>query len=66
MKQSEISALSLEALRDKMAQLKSDYDRLKLTHAVTPVEKPMRLRVQRRTLARLATELRKRQLKAAD
>ncbi len=62
MKQSEISALSTEALRDKIAHLKSAYDRLKWTHAVTPIEKPMQLRMRRRTLARLATERRKREI----
>lgn len=62
MKQAEVKALSTEELEDKIAHFKSACQQLKLTHAVTPIENPMQLRMQRRALARLATELRKRQL----
>lgn len=61
MKQSEIVELSVEALREKLTGLKAEYDSLKISHAVTPLENPLQLRKARRTVARLATELTKRE-----
>jgi large subunit ribosomal protein L29 len=61
MKQSEIKELSVEALREKLTGLKKEYDDLKMSHAVTPLENPLQLRKARRTVARLATELTKRE-----
>ena len=61
MKQSEIKELSVEALREKLSGLKTEYDNLKMSHAVTPLENPLQLRKARRTVARLATELTKRE-----
>lgn len=61
MKQSEITELSLEDLKEKLAGLKKQYDDLKMAHAVTPLENPLQLRKARKTVARLATELTKRE-----
>ncbi len=61
MKQSEIKAMSTEELVEKMADLKKQYADLKMAHTVTPLENPLQLRKTRRTVARLATELNKRE-----
>jgi len=61
MKQSEIKELSVEELKEKLAGLKKQYDDLKMAHAVTPLENPLQLRKTRKTVARLATELTKRE-----
>jgi large subunit ribosomal protein L29 len=61
MKQSEIKEMSVEDLREKLTGLKKEYDNLKMSHAVTPLENPLQLRKARRTVARLATELTKRE-----
>ena len=61
MKQSEIQAMSIEELREKMADAKKNYADLKMAHAVTPLENPLQLRNVRRTVAKLATELTKRE-----
>ncbi|NNF18636.1 MAG: 50S ribosomal protein L29 [Flavobacteriaceae bacterium] len=61
MKQSEIKELSVEELRDKMAEFKKQYAEMKVAHSVTPLENPLQLRGARRTVARLATELTKRE-----
>ena len=61
MKQSEIKELSMSDLQEKLESLKNDYRNLKMSHVVTPLENPMHLRSLRRTVARLATELTKRQ-----
>jgi len=62
MKQSEIIKLSLEDLQENLATLKKNYTDLKMTHAISPLESPMELRELRRNVARLATELTKREL----
>lgn len=61
MKQSEIKEMSVEELKEKVADLKKQYEDLKMSHAVTPLENPLQLRFARRTVARLATEITKRE-----
>ena len=60
MKQSEIKELSVEELKEKMAQFKKQHADLKIAHSVTPLENPLQIRMARRTVAQLATELTKR------
>jgi len=62
MKQSEIIKLSIEDLQEQYASLRKNYTDLKMTHAISPLESPMELRELRRNVARLATELTKREL----
>lgn len=61
MKQSEIKEMSVEELQEKMVTLKKQYEDMKMSHAVTPLENPLQLRDARRNVARLATELTKRE-----
>ena len=61
MKQAEIQAMSTEELMEKMTDMKKQYADLKMAHAVTPLENPLQLRKARRNVARLATELTKRE-----
>lgn len=53
--------MSIEELREKMADAKKSYADLKMAHAVTPLENPLQLRNVRRNVAKLATELTKRE-----
>ena len=62
MKQAEIKELSVEELQQKLVEVKKEYSDLKIAHSVTPLENPMQIRQTRRTVARLATELTKREL----
>jgi large subunit ribosomal protein L29 len=62
MKQSEIKELSVTELQEKLGEIRKQYASLKIAHAVTPLENPLQLRKVRRTVARLATELTKREL----
>ncbi len=64
MKTSEIVELTLEELNDKLLVETESYDKLRMSHTVSSLENPMQIRQKRRTLARLKTELRKRQLQA--
>ena len=62
MKQSEIKDLSAAELQEKFSQTKKTYADLKMAHAISPIENPLQIRGARRTVARLATELTKREL----
>ena len=62
MKQSEIKELSVAELEEKFTALKKNYTDLKMAHAISPLETPLQLRELRRTVARVATELTKREL----
>jgi len=62
MKQSEIKELSTADLQEKLGETKKSYADLKMAHAISPLENPVQLRSLRRTVARLATELTKREL----
>ena len=62
MKQSEIKNLSAAELQEKLNQTKKVYADLKMAHSISPIENPLQIRSVRRTVARLATELTKREL----
>lgn len=62
MKQSEIKELSVEELKQKLSEFKKQNDDLQIAHSVTPLENPMQIRTTRRTVARLATEISKREI----
>jgi large subunit ribosomal protein L29 len=62
MKQSEIKELSTADLNEKLVALQKNYADLKMAHAITPLENPLQLRGLRRSVARIATELTKREL----
>jgi len=62
MKQSEIKELSIDELKERLAEFKKQHADLKMAHAVTPLENPLQIRKTRRTVARIATELTKREL----
>jgi large subunit ribosomal protein L29 len=62
MKQSEIKGLSVTELQEMLNQSKKAYADLKMAHAISPIENPLQIRSARRTVARIATELTKREL----
>ncbi|WP_396172728.1 50S ribosomal protein L29 [Flavobacterium sp.] len=62
MKQSEIISLSTAELQEKLSQLRKTYTDLKMAHAISPIQNPLQIRGVRRSVARLATEISKREL----
>jgi large subunit ribosomal protein L29 len=62
MKQSEIKDLSAPQLQETLSQTKKTYADLKMAHAISPIANPLQIRSVRKTVARLATELTKREL----
>ena len=65
MKPSEIRELGTEEVRERLEITEETMVKMKLNHAVSPLEKPMTLKDNRRTIARLQTELTKRALEEA-
>ncbi len=64
MKSEEIKGLSVNDLKERIAEMKMRYNKLVLSHQISPLENPLQLRADRRMIARLKTELRKRELEA--
>ncbi|RMB62792.1 50S ribosomal protein L29 [Dokdonia sinensis] len=62
MKQSEVKGLSVAELQEELVKAKRAYSDLKMAHTISPLENPIQLRGLRRSVARLATELTKREL----
>jgi large subunit ribosomal protein L29 len=64
MKQQEITKLSVEDVKKKIADFSEQLIKMKLTHRVAPIENPIQIRKVRKTIARLQTELTKRETQA--
>jgi large subunit ribosomal protein L29 len=62
MKQQVIRELSTPELRERLEEEKKQYVKLKLNHAVSPLENPMKIKDYQKTVARMLTELKHRQL----
>ena len=62
MKQSEVKGLSVAELTQKLSELKKTYSELKMAHAISPIENPLTIRSLRRDIARVASELTRREL----
>ncbi|HOK97574.1 MAG: 50S ribosomal protein L29 [Bacteroidales bacterium] len=62
MKTSEIRELTTKELQERIEAEKLMLTKLKINHAISPLDNPMKIRHTRRDIARMLTELRKRQL----
>ena len=62
MKNSEIRALDDGELRDMVETEQHNLQKLKFAHTISPIENPGKIKYTRRLIARLKTELRKREL----
>ena len=62
MKQNVVNELSNDDLLERLEEEVKQLNKLKLNHAVSPLENPNKIVDYRRTVARLKTEIRRRQL----
>jgi len=62
MKTSEIKELSNQELLERIDNEKTSLVRMKLNHAISPLENPQKIKESRRTIARLLTEKHKREM----
>jgi large subunit ribosomal protein L29 len=49
--------LATAELAERLAEEKANYMSMKLTHSLSPLENPMQIKVARKNIARLSTEL---------
>ena len=63
MKKEEIKELGTADLRERLAQMEKEYLQMKANHAVSPLDNPAKITLDRRMIARVKTELRMRELK---
>ena len=64
MKKEEIKELSTADLKERLAQMEKEYLQEKVTHAVSPLDNPSKITLDRKMIARVKTELRSRELNA--
>jgi len=62
MKTSEIKEMTTSEIVERLQVEKENLVRLKLNHAVSPLDNPMKIKVSKRNIARLNTILRDREL----
>ncbi|MCR5888574.1 50S ribosomal protein L29 [Hymenobacter sp. J193] len=61
MKNADIRALSLEDLKNQIKTEQANGQSLRFAHAISPLENPLRLNQSRKNVARLLTELKRRE-----
>ena len=62
MKNSEIRSLSESEIAQKIAAEQENLTKLRFAHAISPIENPNKMKESRRTIARLKTILKAKQL----
>ena len=62
MKIKELKELETKDLVEKLENAAAAYDTMKLNHNIAPLENPSQIKVARRDIARMKTELRLREL----
>ena len=60
MKQQEVVKLSNDELKEQIIENKKKFNELKMAHAVSPLENPIQIKAVRKSIARIMTELTKR------
>lgn len=62
MKIAEINELTTAEIQERLVSEKEALVRMKLNHSISPLDNPLQIKVARKTIARLATVLRQREL----
>jgi large subunit ribosomal protein L29 len=66
MKNADIRALSIEELKQQIKTEQANGQTLRFAHAISPLENPIRLKSSRKNVARLLTELTRRENEQAN
>ena len=66
MKQSVIKEMATSELEDVLDQENARLEKMKINHLVSPLENPKQITYVRKTIARVQTELRRRELNEAS
>ena len=65
MKTKELRDLTISELRERIAAETAAYDRMKMNHSVSPLDRPHTITLKRREVARMKTVLREKELDEA-
>jgi len=60
MKNSEILELSTKELEESLVEERANLNTLRINHAISPLENPLKIKYSRKKIARILTELNKR------
>lgn len=66
LKKEDLNQLSIDDLKQRLTDDNERLVKLRFNHAVNPIDNPSQLRYVRREIARLKTEMRKRELVSAN
>ena len=62
MKKESLRELSVNDLKERLEQAREQLVKMKLNHAASPLENPNTIRATRKNIARILTEMRRREL----
>lgn len=62
MKKAEIKELGSKELQERLDAAVAALNQLEITHSISPLDSPAKITLERRMIARMKTELRKREL----
>ena len=62
MKNKELRELTDKELKDRLEAAENEYMQMKIQHAISPLDNPAKITLQRRSIARMKTEVRAREL----
>jgi large subunit ribosomal protein L29 len=62
MKAEVVRELSTPEIKERLVEEKNNLTRLRLTHAISPLDNPRKISENKKTIARLLTELKKREV----
>ncbi len=62
MKASVVREMTTQEIKEKLEDERLNYSKMKMAHSISPLESPSNLKAVRKDIARLATELRNRQI----
>jgi large subunit ribosomal protein L29 len=60
MKKEDIKELTSEELRMRLQEEREQYAKMRMNHTISPMDNPMKIREKRRGIARIQTEITKR------
>ena len=62
MKKQELRELTDKELKDRLEAAENEYMQMKIQHAISPLDNPAKITLQRRSIARMKTEIRAHEL----
>lgn len=62
MKNAEIKELSIQELMDKIEAEKKALNQMEINHSISPLDNPTQIKLRRRMIARMNTEVRHREI----